>query len=46
MWKNLKVIILAGGQGTRFLPLSSEVKPKQFLNLISNDSMLQDLSAF
>lgn len=38
----MKAIILAGGQGTRFWPLSSEEKPKQFLNLISNDSMLQE----
>lgn len=38
----MKAIILAGGQGTRFWPLSSEDKPKQFLNLISNDSMLQE----
>ncbi|WP_313802447.1 sugar phosphate nucleotidyltransferase [Cytobacillus sp.] len=38
----MKAIILAGGQGTRFWPLSSEEKPKQFLNLISNYSMLQE----
>lgn len=27
-------LIMAGGKGTRFWPLSTEEKPKQFLNLI------------
>ena len=30
---NLVVVIMAGGAGTRFWPLSTEEKPKQFLNL-------------
>ena len=35
-------VIMAGGQGTRFRPLSSDDFPKQFLNLIHPDrSMLQ-----
>lgn len=34
-------LIMAGGKGTRFWPLSTEEKPKQFLNLIGNDTMIQ-----
>ncbi|MFE4707352.1 mannose-1-phosphate guanylyltransferase [Peribacillus simplex] len=37
----MKAIILAGGQGTRFWPLSSKDKPKQFQKIISNETMLQ-----
>lgn len=32
---------MAGGRGTRFWPLSTEEKPKQFLNLIGNETMIQ-----
>jgi mannose-1-phosphate guanylyltransferase len=32
---------MAGGKGTRFWPLSTEEKPKQFLNLIGEDTMIQ-----
>jgi mannose-1-phosphate guanylyltransferase len=32
---------MAGGKGTRFWPLSTEDKPKQFLKLIGEDTMLQ-----
>jgi mannose-1-phosphate guanylyltransferase len=32
---------MAGGKGTRFWPLSTEEKPKQFLNLIGRDTMIQ-----
>lgn len=32
---------MAGGKGTRFWPLSTDEKPKQFLNLLGNDTMLQ-----
>lgn len=39
--KNLCVLIMAGGKGTRFWPKSTEEKPKQFLNLIGNKTMLQ-----
>ena len=28
---------MAGGKGTRFWPLSTEEKPKQFLNLIGEE---------
>jgi mannose-1-phosphate guanylyltransferase len=32
---------MAGGSGTRFWPRSKSVKPKQYLNLFGNDSLLQ-----
>lgn len=35
-------VILAGGGGTRFWPLSRQNKPKQLLNLSGNDVMLND----
>ena len=35
-------IILAGGTGTRFWPLSRELEPKQFLNVCSIKSMLEE----
>lgn len=34
-------LIMAGGEGTRFWPLSTAKKPKQFLNLIGEDTMIQ-----
>lgn len=37
----LCALIMAGGKGTRFWPLSTEERPKQFLNLIGNDTMIQ-----
>jgi len=36
------VLIIAGGVGSRFWPLSSESKPKQFLTLFSDKSMLRN----
>ncbi|MDD2688673.1 MAG: sugar phosphate nucleotidyltransferase [Candidatus Omnitrophica bacterium] len=36
------VIILAGGVGSRFWPLSSSSEPKQFLNLYSGRSMIEE----
>jgi mannose-1-phosphate guanylyltransferase len=39
---NLVTVILAGGGGTRFWPLSRQNKPKQLLNLSGNDIMLND----
>lgn len=38
---NLYGCILAGGSGTRFWPLSRQSKPKQFLNICGDYSMLQ-----
>lgn len=35
-------VIMAGGGGTRFWPLSRKEKPKQFLNLSGNDTMVMD----
>lgn len=37
----LCALIMAGGKGTRFWPLSTEKKPKQFLNLIGDKTMIQ-----
>ena len=37
----LCALIMAGGKGTRFWPLSTVEKPKQFLNLIGDDTMIQ-----
>lgn len=38
---NLFTLIMAGGSGTRFWPRSKAVKPKQYLNLFGNKSLLQ-----
>lgn len=35
-------VIMAGGGGTRFWPLSRVSTPKQFLNITGNDSMIND----
>ena len=35
------VLIMAGGKGTRFWPKSTEEKPKQFINLIEDRTMIQ-----
>lgn len=37
----LCALVMAGGKGTRFWPLSTEEKPKQFLKLLENRTMLQ-----
>lgn len=37
----LCALIMAGGKGERFWPMSTEKKPKQFLNLLGEDSMIQ-----
>ncbi len=34
-------LIMAGGKGTRFWPKSTEEKPKQFLNLIAEKTMIE-----
>ena len=35
-------VIMAGGSGERFWPLSRQRKPKQLLNLISEKTMLEE----
>ena len=39
------VLVLAGGSGERFWPLSRRAKPKQLLNLLSDQSLLEDTLA-
>ena len=34
-------VIMAGGSGTRFWPLSRKTKPKQLFNIIGQETMLQ-----
>ncbi len=38
----MKVLILAGGKGSRLWPLSRESKPKQFQKLVSDKTMLRE----
>ena len=38
----MKAVIMAGGQGTRFWPVSVESRPKQFLQIAGRQSMLQE----
>ena len=38
----LTALIMAGGSGQRFWPLSTEEKPKQLLKLFSNKSMIRE----
>lgn len=45
MPSNLYAVILAGGSGTRFWPLSRKSNPKQFLNMIGERSLLQETIA-
>lgn len=37
----LCAVIMAGGKGERFWPVSTEETPKQFLNLLGQESMIQ-----
>ena len=41
-WTDLRILLLAGGGGTRLWPLSTEEKPKQFLALLSEKSLLAE----
>ena len=36
------VLIMAGGSGTRFWPLSTNERPKQFLDLVSEKTMIRE----
>lgn len=38
----LTALIMAGGKGTRFWPASTEEKPKQFLSLTCDNTMIQE----
>ncbi len=38
---DLSVLVMAGGSGTRFWPVSTEAYPKQFIPLTSTQSLLQ-----
>ena len=38
----MRILLLAGGGGTRLWPLSSPARPKQFLPLVSSRSLLAD----
>lgn len=39
---SLYCLIMAGGKGTRFWPESTQAKPKQYLNLISSKTLLEE----
>lgn len=39
---NLFALILAGGAGSRLWPFSRELQPKQLINIIGNESLLQN----
>ncbi len=39
---DIRAVIMAGGVGTRFWPLSRMQKPKQFLPIISNKTMIEE----
>ena len=38
----LRVLLMAGGGGTRLWPLSTDARPKQFLSLLSDKSLLRE----
>jgi mannose-1-phosphate guanylyltransferase len=39
---DLRVVIMAGGAGTRFWPVSRRKKPKQFLPIVSEKTMIEE----
>lgn len=39
---DFRAVIMAGGSGTRFWPLSREKRPKQFLPIISEKTMIEE----
>jgi len=39
---NIQAVIMAGGSGTRFWPLSRGKRPKQFLPIVSRRTMIED----
>lgn len=44
-YPDLHAVILAGGSGTRFWPLSREMAPKQLLTLFGDDSLIAETIA-
>ena len=42
MNKKLNVVIMSGGKGTRFWPVSTTANPKQYLSLTSKNSLLEE----
>jgi mannose-1-phosphate guanylyltransferase len=38
----MKILVMAGGSGERFWPLSTKDRPKQLLSLFSNNSMIRE----
>ena len=39
---NKYALIMAGGKGTRLWPISTSIKPKQFLNLYNENIMINE----
>jgi len=39
---DIRAVIIAGGAGTRFWPLSRKKKPKQFLPIVSDKTMIEE----
>ena len=39
---DIRAVIMAGGAGTRFWPLSRKKKPKQFLPIVSDKTMIEE----
>jgi len=44
-WQDVYALLLAGGRGTRFWPLSREEHPKQLLQLFSGHSLVEETYA-
>ena len=42
---SMYALILAGGSGERFWPLSRRARPKQLLSLVSNKTLLEETLA-
>lgn len=40
--ERIRVLLMAGGGGTRLWPLSTDARPKQFLSLLSDRSLLRE----
>src|SRR5919108_5368451 len=45
MLDSIYALILAGGSGERFWPLSRRARPKQLLRLVSNKTLLEETLA-